>query len=67
MAKVLEKSPAVPTGTIKSFGELGPKYEVGEVIRRLDDGDSMVRVKLVESGEETEYRLSHLLNDPEAR
>jgi hypothetical protein len=26
-------TPQVPVGTIKSFGEFGPKYEVGQPIR----------------------------------
>jgi Family of unknown function (DUF5397) len=58
--------PPHPLGQIKSFGFFGPKYEVGPVLRQLDDGDSMVEITLVESGEKTEYRLTHLNNDPEA-
>jgi hypothetical protein len=55
-----------PLGRIKSFGCLGPKYEVGPILRQLDDGDSMVEITLVESGEKAEYRLTHLNDDPEA-
>jgi hypothetical protein len=58
--------PPVPVGKIKSFGPSGPKYEVGEPLRQLDDGDWMVRVTLVESGELAEYRLTRLTDDPEA-
>ena len=58
--------PPVPTGTIKSFGPFGPKYEVGRVLRQLDDGDWMVEITLVESGEKAEYRRCHLIDDPEA-
>ena len=59
--------PSVPVGRIKNFGEFGPRYEVGQPVRPLPDGDWMVSVTLVETGEETEYRLSHLNDDPMAR
>jgi hypothetical protein len=65
MLTVIE-SPAVPVGTIKSFGPVGPKYEVGQALRELEDGDWMIEITLVESGEKAEYRLTHLINDPEA-
>lgn len=60
-------APFVPTGKIKSFGAFGPKYEVGQALRQLDDGDWMVEVKMVETGESNEYRLTHVFDDPEAR
>jgi hypothetical protein len=63
---VLERPPAVPVGTIKSFGPCGPKYEVRDVLYPDGHGDWMVRIVLIESGEETEYRLSRLVEDPEA-
>jgi hypothetical protein len=56
----------VPQGTINSFGAFGPKYEVREPLRRLVDGDWMIKIKLLDSGEAIEYRRSHLLNDPQA-
>lgn len=59
--------PTVPSGQIKSFGPFGPKYEVGKPLRQLEDGDWMVEVIIVESGEKAEYRLTRLSNDPEAR
>lgn len=58
--------PVVPIGKIKSFGAFGPKYEVGKVLRALNDGDWMVEVMLVETGEKAEYRLTHVNDDPEA-
>lgn len=60
-------APAVPVGQIKSFGAFGPKYEVGGPLRALDDGDWMIEVTLVETGEKAEYRLTHVNDDPEAR
>lgn len=66
MQTVMTAVPPVPTGKIKSFGVLGPKYEVGQPLRQLDDGDWIVEVKMVETGELAEYRLTHLCDDPEA-
>lgn len=58
--------PAVPVGKIKSFGLLGPQYEVGQALNSLDDGDWMVEVTLVETGEKVAYRWTRLRNDPDA-
>jgi hypothetical protein len=52
-----------PTGAIQTFGPVGPKYEVGKPLRQLTDGDWMVEILMVETGERTEYRLSQLLAD----
>ncbi|MDH2431059.1 DUF5397 family protein [Pokkaliibacter sp. MBI-7] len=58
--------PSVPEGVIKCFGAFGPKYEVGKALRQLDDGDWLVEVKLLETGEKAEYRLTNITDDPEA-
>ena len=59
--------PVVPAGKIKSFGMVGPRYQVGRPLyQRDDDGDWMIEVTLVETGEKAEYRLTHLINDPDA-
>lgn len=58
--------PPIPVGKIKSFGPFGPKYEVGQVLRQLDDGDWMVGITMVETGEKAEYRLTRLSDDPDA-
>ena len=57
----------VPLGRIKSFGPLGPQYEVGGPLRQLDDGDWLVEVTLVASGQKEKYRLSKVLEDPDAQ
>jgi Family of unknown function (DUF5397) len=44
----------------RSFGELGPVYEV------LWTTDATAHVRLVESGEELDYRLDRALDDPRA-
>lgn len=51
----------------QEFRAFGPKYEVGPLLRPLEDGDWMVQVKMVETGEGAEYRWAHLLDDPEGR
>jgi hypothetical protein len=58
--------PSVPIGKIKTFGDFGPKYEIGPVIRKLEDGDWLVEITLIETDEAAEYRLSRLFQDPEA-
>lgn len=67
MSVAVIEPPVLAQGRIKSFGVFGPKYEVGDPLRQLADGDWMVCIKLVDTGEEAEYRYSHLVNDPEAR
>ena len=59
-------TPFVPVGTFKSFGWSGSKYQVGQLLRRLEDGDWIVEVTLLETGEKAEYRLTHLNADPKA-
>lgn len=60
------ETPHVPTGAFKTIGERGPKYEVGDLLYMDLHGDWMVKITLLESGEETEYDLSSILEDPEA-
>lgn len=57
----------IPVGKIKSFGRLGPKYEVGHPLRPLGNGDWEVEITMVETGEKMEYRLTHIWNDPDAQ
>lgn len=54
-------------GCIKTFGPVGPPYQVGRPLRRLADGDQLMKVTLVQTGEVTEYRLSRIVEDPDAR
>ena len=35
-------------------------------LRQLDDGDWMIEVTMIETGEKAEYRWTHLSDDPEA-
>ena len=64
--KHLIEPPFIPVGRIKTFGEVGPKYEVGQPIRQMENGDWLVEITVVESGEKVEYRLSSIQDDPDA-
>ena len=46
----------------RTFGEHGPTYEVVELIT-----DRLLRVRVVETGEELEYPLDQALADPTAK
>ena len=62
----MELRQQIPTGCIKQFGQFGVPYVVGQVAEFLPDGDVLVNITLLQSGEKDIYRLSHLLEDPEA-
>lgn len=65
----MELRQQIPTGCIKQFGQFGQfgvPYVVGEVAEFLPDGDVLVNITLLQSGEKDIYRLSYLLEDPEA-
>lgn len=67
MSELIAPPSDIPTGIIKSFGPVGEEYEVGRALRPLPDGDWLVEVKIIKTGETVEYRRSHILDDPEAR
>lgn len=48
-------------GSFRRFGLFGPPYEV---LGPGTSGDGKMRVRLLESGEETEYSVEHILADP---
>lgn len=56
----------VPIGAIKTFGSYGIPYQVGQLAEALPDGDFLVNITLVQSGEQELYKLSKLLQDPYA-
>ena len=66
MSTIAQDVPRLKVGQIKTFGALGPKYEVRRLLSPLDNGDWVVEILLVETGEVTEYRYSRMINDPEA-
>jgi len=54
-------------GTWRRFGLVGPVYEILGAGDNLPDGDRMMRVRVLESGEEVDYRLTDMLDDPKER
>ncbi len=54
-------------GTWRRFGAVGPVYEIIDAGPQLADGDRMMRIRVLESGEEVEYRLADILDDPKER
>lgn len=62
---VLTPTPAKNlVGTWRRFGEVGPVYEVVGVGPTLPSGDRTMHVRVLETGEELDYRLHDLLDDP---
>lgn len=58
--------PAVRIGEVRSFGTEGPKYEITGNGHPSNDGEWLIPIRVVESGEELDYPYSHLALDPEA-
>ncbi|GAB6845403.1 hypothetical protein HNR00_002727 [Methylorubrum rhodinum] len=66
------KPPAWPEphsliGTWRRFGPVGPVYEIFGAGRSLLKGGPSMRVRVVESGEELDYPLADILDDPKER
>ncbi len=54
-------------GTWRRFGALGPLYEIIEAGNILPNGDQRMRIEVVGSGEEVDYNLTDILDDPRQR
>jgi hypothetical protein len=54
-------------GTWRRFGAVGPVYEIIGEGPELPDGDRLMRIRVVESGEEVDYKLTDILDDPKER
>jgi len=54
-------------GSIRTFGEYGPMYEVTGLASPSANGDPMVRILVIESGETLDYELEAVFADPEAK
>jgi hypothetical protein len=65
----MERQPPadVRPGHYKTFGEIGPVYEVTGYGHASTEGEWLVPIRVVESGEEVEYRYSHFVMDPDAQ
>jgi len=65
MASALTQSVAIPVGVIKQFGPYGPEYEVlGPA--EPEDGERLVKIVIVRTGEVTTYGFDAMMEDPEA-
>ncbi len=53
-------------GSFRTFGRNGPVYEVLRAIEPVAGDRVMLRVCVIESGEELDYPLSDALDDPVA-
>ena len=59
--------PANLIGTWRRFGAVGPVYEIIGSGDELPGGDRRMRVRVVETGEELDYRHAEILDDPRER
>jgi len=65
MASALTQSVAIPVGVIKQFGPYGPEYEVlGPA--EPEDGERLVKIVIVRTGEVTTCGFDAMMEDPEA-
>ncbi len=56
--------PRCLVGTWRRFGIIGPVYEIMGIDHQLADGDWMMRVRVLDTGEEVGYKLTDLMDDP---
>ena len=63
----LPPEPANYVGTWRRFGPVGPVYEIIGQDKALENGDWLMRVRIVETGEEVAYKLTDILDDPKER
>ena len=65
MSAALAQPAAMPVGVIKQFGPYGPEYEILSAAP-AENGQQMVHIVLVRTGEKVTYPLADALQDPEA-
>jgi hypothetical protein len=64
---MLQIQPQTLIGTWRRFGIFGPVYEIISPGEKLPAGDETLRVRVVETGEELDYKLADVLDDPRER
>jgi hypothetical protein len=67
MESTMLPQPQSLIGTWRRFGPVGPVYEIIGLGRVLPDHDRWMRIRVVESGEEGDYRFTDILDDPRER
>ncbi len=60
------REPQDLVGTWRRFGAVGPVYEIIGVGQPAD-ADQLMRIRVIESGEEADYKLADVLDDPRER
>ena len=65
MASAVSQVPASTViGSIRTFGEFGPMYQVTGTAAPASDGSPRVSLLVIESGEVLSYSLQSVLEDP---
>jgi hypothetical protein len=64
---MLQIEPQTLIGTWWRFGISGPVYEIISPGEKLPTGDETLRVRVLETGEELDYKLADILDDPRER
>ncbi|MDS4023000.1 MAG: DUF5397 family protein [Candidatus Competibacter sp.] len=64
---MLQIEPHNLIGTWRRFGISGPVYEILAEGEKLPTGDETLRVRVIETGEELDYKLTDILDDPKER
>ncbi|MNL42614.1 hypothetical protein D3C87_1650790 [compost metagenome] len=61
---IFKIKPESQVGTYRRFGRTGPVYEVKAFLREEASGDALMRIVIPSTGEELDYPLSQILEDP---
>ena len=64
---MLQIEPRTLIGTWRRFGLSGPVYEIIAEGKKLPAGDETLRIRVLETGEELEYKIADILDDPRER
>jgi hypothetical protein len=56
--------PCALVGTWRRFGAVGPVCEITGIGAVSPNADRAMRVRVIESGEELDYRLAEIMRDP---
>ncbi len=64
---MLQIEPQALIGTWRRFGVAGPVYEILSEGATLQTGDETLRIRVIETGEELDYKLADVLEDPKER
>jgi hypothetical protein len=66
MAALTQSTVPPWVGAVKTFGRFGPAYEVLGPAGRSPEGKDLVMIRVLRTGETTEYEADAMTNDPGA-